>query len=47
MKQDTISLHLTTEGQPFLPLLKEGGLLLSRRGQRGSRLGRRRGVAAL
>lgn len=47
MKPDPISLHLTAEDQPFLPLLKEGGLLLSCRGQPGSRRGQRRGVAVL
>lgn len=47
MKLDAISLRLTTEGRPFLPLLKEGGLLLSRRGQHGSRLGQGRGMAVL
>lgn len=47
MKPDTILLHLTTEGQPFLPLLKEGGLLVSRCGQHGSPLRQRRGVAVL
>lgn len=46
-KNDAISLHLTTEGQPFFPLLKDGGLLLSHSVQRGSRRGQRGGDAML